>query len=372
MKQFLLSGFLIVSALFSQAQTANFDDGQPLVGWETTADLSIQPYNASPNCAATNPGGLVVAPIVDEPVRILSPVLGQINSDQMLTLAFNYYTFNDGNPLNCANQVNSSCATLNVYVVDANYTDLETLPSSAAVFGMTTVTNLATGGKSINVPVTATIPTGSAYKVVLDINLGGCGALAYVVDDVIIDVIGETVTPVSFKSFNASRNKSTVSLNWTTASEQNNRGFYVQRNNGDGWKDVAFVFSQADGGNSASDLDYAYNDVNNSKGLSQYRLLQVDIDGKAKLSEIRSVRGEEQAARILVYPNPSNTGSVNVVFDNQATRDVQVSDLSGRLVKKYNGVVNNLQIQGLRAGVYTLRIADRTTGATIVEKVVVK
>ncbi|HVG14281.1 MAG TPA: hypothetical protein VM935_04940, partial [Chitinophagaceae bacterium] len=49
--------------------------------------------------------------------------------------------------------------------------------------------------------------------------------------------------PVTFKSFNVTRkNVSAVGVTWTTASEKDNRGFNVQRNDGTGWKNVAFVF----------------------------------------------------------------------------------------------------------------------------------
>ena len=163
-----------------------------------------------------------------------------------------------------------------------------------------------------------------------------------------------------------------MSISWTTASEQNNNGFYVQRNNGDGWKNVAFVFSQALGGNSASDLTYSYTDPNNIKGVSQYRILQVDIDGKSKFSDIRLVKGEEQLGKLIVYPNPSSTGNINVVFDGQTARDVNVTDLSGRLIRKYSSVINNLEIKGLTSGVYSILVTEKATGSKFVQKVVIK
>ena len=193
-----------------------------------------------------------------------------------------------------------------------------------------------------------------------------------IVDNVVIDFVEETVTPVSFKAFTASRNKSNVAITWTTASEQNNNGFYIQRNDGSGWKNVAFVFSQAADGNSASDLTYSYTDPNNIKGVSQYRILQVDIDGKSKFSEIRSVKGEGQIAKLIVYPNPSSTGDINVVFDGQTARDVNVNDFSGRLIKKYSSVINNLEIKGLPSGVYSILVTEKLTGVKTVQKVVVR
>lgn len=193
---------------------------------------------------------------------------------------------------------------------------------------------------------------------------------------VIIDMPGQEISlPVHFKSFNADRkNTSTISLKWTTATEQNNRGFYVQRNIGGEWKNIAFVFSQADGGNSSSELSYEYFDANLEKGISQYRIQQVDMDSKATYSDIRAVRGEGSANKVSVYPNPSTDGKVNLVFENGTSlRDVQVADLQGRIVKTYKEVKGNiLVVDKLTSGFYTLKITDRNTAVSSVEKVVVK
>src|SRR5688572_29484515 len=181
--------------------------------------------------------------------------------------------------------------------------------------------------------------------------------------------------PVHFKSFNANRiTASNVSITWTTAMEQNSKGFNVQKNVGGEWKTIAFVFSQTEDGNSSSDLTYSYKDANQEKGITQYRIQQVDLDGNAKYSDIRAIRGESTAAKIVVYPNPSVDGKLNVVFeDNSGVRDVQVNDMQGRVVKSYKGITNNiLVIERLSSGFYTIKITNRYTAATSVEKVVVK
>lgn len=180
--------------------------------------------------------------------------------------------------------------------------------------------------------------------------------------------------PVNFKSFTAVRNRSNVTLTWVTASEVNNSGFEVQRQIGTGeWQTLTFVPSQPSGGLSNSDLTYNYNDVNNVKGVTNYRIRQIDIDGKSKYSVIRSVRGEGQAVKMLVYPNPSNDGRVKVVFEEtNGTRDITLTDMNGRTVKQWNGVVtNNISIENLTQGVYTLRVIVKETGEQSVEKIVV-
>ncbi len=181
--------------------------------------------------------------------------------------------------------------------------------------------------------------------------------------------------PVHFKSFNANRTTSSnVSITWTTAMEQNSKGFNVQKNIDGEWKTIAFVFSQTEDGNSSSDLTYSYKDANSEKGITQYRIQQVDIDGNAKYSDIRAIRGEGTAAKIVVYPNPSADGKLNMVFEgNNEIRDVQVNDMQGRMVKSYQGITNNiLVIEKLSSGFYTIKITNRNTAAISVEKVVVK
>ena len=114
--------------------------------------------------------------------------------------------------------------------------------------------------------------------------------------------------------------------------------------------------------------------MNNEKGVSQYRILQFDFDGRAKASDVRSVRGEAMAAKLLVYPNPSIDGKVSVVFEEgNGARNVMVSDMSGRMIKQYRNVsTNNISIEGLETGVYSIQVIDLSTAAITVEKVIIK
>jgi hypothetical protein len=181
--------------------------------------------------------------------------------------------------------------------------------------------------------------------------------------------------PVRFSSFTASRTSETkVSIAWTTASEQNNRGFNVQKNVNGEWKTIAFVFSQTLDGNSTSALTYSYNDPNMEKGITQYRVQQVDIDGHFTYSDIRAIRGETVATKLLVYPNPSADGKVNVVFDdNMGLRDVQVNDMQGKVIKSYKGISSNiLVIERLTSGFYTIKVTNPATAASSVQKVIIK
>ena len=192
-------------------------------------------------------------------------------------------------------------------------------------------------------------------------------------DKVVPVVNGCAPLPVDFKSFTATRNRSSVLLRWETSSEINNSGFAVERNMNGTWEQIAFVNSQAANGNSEALLTYTYSDMNNAKGITQYRIKQVDFDNKSKYTEIRSVRGLDQIGKVTVYPNPTSNGTVNVVFDDASVvRTISVMDMSGRTLKQINNVSNNnITIDNLQPGMYTLRIMVPSTGEQTVQKIVV-
>jgi len=180
--------------------------------------------------------------------------------------------------------------------------------------------------------------------------------------------------PVTLNTFTAARNRANVTLKWETTTEINNRGFALQRNLGNGnWQVLDFIESKAVNGNSNSLLTYTYNDFNPAKGITQYRLKQVDIDGAFKLSQIRAVRGEGQKGRTIIYPNPASGSKVNVVLEDvKGSFDVSLIDLNGRTIKEWRKLTSNsIVIDNLTPGIYNLRIIDRETGEQSVEKIMV-
>ncbi len=60
-----------------------------------------------------------------------------------------------------------------------------------------------------------------------------------------------TPLPVSFKSFTATKTNGATSLKWTTSTEINNKGFYVQRFYNGQWENIMYVATKAEGGNSS-------------------------------------------------------------------------------------------------------------------------
>jgi hypothetical protein len=137
------------------------------------------------------------------------------------------------------------------------------------------------------------------------------------------------------------------------------------------WEQVGFIPTQSSNSNLA--LSYSFTDINSNKGVTQYRLRQVDVDSRSKYSEIRAVRGFGFTNDILVYPNPSSSGMVNVVFDDRDdARDIALIDAQGRLLKQWNNINGNtLLIDHLQPGYYSLRVRERSTGDQSVTKFVI-
>lgn len=205
---------------------------------------------------------------------------------------------------------------------------------------------------------------GDMYRFVLFYSVGGqlipCGT-------------NNIPLPVQFKSFTATRNSSKVMVKWETASEQNNSGFAVERNVNGLWSQIAFIPSQSATGNSEEILSYQYTDLNTLKGITQYRIRQVDLDSKSKYSEVRSIRGEGQRSETIVYPTPSYDGRVNVVLkENGGIKNVALMDMSGRMIKQWKvSSGNTIFIDNLAPGLYSLRIVSLDSGEQSFKKILV-
>lgn len=80
--------------------------------------------------------------------------------------------------------------------------------------------------------------------------------------------------PVTLLNFFAVRkNMASVKLNWSTATETNNKGFEIERrlDNENQFSLRDFVSSKATNGNSQLILKYLYNDINPFSGVTYYR-----------------------------------------------------------------------------------------------------
>lgn len=182
-----------------------------------------------------------------------------------------------------------------------------------------------------------------------------------------------TNLPVSFMYFTAGKNSGGVLLKWATSTEINNKGFWVQRKTTTQWEDVYFIASASPDGHSNSQLNYSYLHKTSVKGLNQYRLQQVDIDGQTKYSEVRTVKEEGNGTEALVFPNPSKGSNISVVLpDPQILYHVQVMDVNGRTVQQIQNARNIQTLSVLNKGQYFVRITEAKGGTTVTERLMVQ
>jgi Secretion system C-terminal sorting domain len=188
---------------------------------------------------------------------------------------------------------------------------------------------------------------------------------------VTIDFAINSPLPANFYSFTGQREKTIVTLKWQTASEKSCKGFYVQRNTGDGWVNAGFVFSSTDGASNPI-LNYEFHEANTSTGVTLYRLAEQDFDDFLRYSDIVVVTGTEQSDRIVVYPNPSTTGSVNAVFQQGSVYRIELFDAAGRKIREWRKASGNVfTINNLRTGVYLLKAQNLTSKQYFNERFIV-
>lgn len=184
----------------------------------------------------------------------------------------------------------------------------------------------------------------------------------------------QATLPVTLANFDAAQKSGKVTLNWNTILELSNDGFEIERRIGNGtYQKIAFVDSKAPGGNGTA---YSYSFDDNTalpKGVTYYRLKQIDFDGRSTYSEIRAVRSANGTLLLSVYPNPSR-GTTNVAIPaGIGAVDVTLTDFTGKSLQQWNGLnTTNLQLTNLKAGMYTLRVNVRATGETITERIAVQ
>lgn len=141
--------------------------------------------------------------------------------------------------------------------------------------------------------------------------------------------------PVELTEFKVAQAGPDVLLRWSTASEENNIKFVVERKQ----EEQAFnsIGEVAGAGNSLQHLDYTFRDGAAPAGMLYYRLKQVDTDGSATYSKTVAVQTlRALPGQALLYPNLT-TGQEPIAlsaagYPPAAPVAVTVNDTMGRTV----------------------------------------
>lgn len=173
-------------------------------------------------------------------------------------------------------------------------------------------------------------------------------------------VVSATPLPVKMVDFTAEQIKSKVRLTWSTASEQNNDFFTVERSeNGSSWIPIKNINGA---GNSSSMLNYVAYDESPVNGTAYYRIKQTDLDGKATYSETRSAKFTG-ASSISIFPVPNTGNTINFRgISDPATTVMAVLDGAGVTVFRTTLSGNTVKLPSLSAGLYVISLNNKNTG----------
>lgn len=178
------------------------------------------------------------------------------------------------------------------------------------------------------------------------------------VDDFSLWTIGSISAPlpIVLSSFNVSCNSKGAQLVWTTAWEENNDRFVVEKSmDGIQWIEIAVIHAN----NVASNYKFSDTDA----GTAFYRLKQVDKDGTFTYSKILLSNCAVASITLLLYPNPVHD-IAEMVFQSEKDMNgtVQIFSSNGQLIKNIKVQIQKglnkikLNLPELAKGMYVLKL----------------
>lgn len=183
----------------------------------------------------------------------------------------------------------------------------------------------------------------------------------------------QTALPVTFIAFSARVVENVVKLSWSTATEDSNAGFEVQRALGAG--EFSTIGRVAGAGTSYVINNYSFTDDNPRSGNNYYRLKQIDLDGAFTYSAIVQVRISKPVKdEVRIFPNPTSMDLNLTIGSDWEYPLLSVIDANGRVIREFKnvtpGTTSALSLDGLPPAIYQLRISDvsHTTTHRIVKQ----
>jgi hypothetical protein len=195
---------------------------------------------------------------------------------------------------------------------------------------------------------------------------GLCGAGSYqkcFLDDWCYGINCSYPLPISLVDFSATCVNEGVKLQWTTASETNNKYFTIERKNvALSWEKIAEI----NGAGNSNDLrKYSYTDPNFTYKTTYYRLKQTDFDGAFEYFDPVVVQCDNtDDMNVAVYPNPFQQ-EVQIEISNiqYPNTTIAIYDIIGNkiLEKQFSNIENQhistaFDLHILGAGLYFIEV----------------
>lgn len=247
-----------------------------------------------------------------------------------------------------------------------SFNNIQLIKTAGQVSSVTPAIPNAAGPIELVIPVRGTL--GSNYTLTYTFNNGFSGFGA--------GIAGSTL-PLTLLEFNGYIKNDNIVLDWKTISENNSKGFEVERSY-DGNTFINIGFIQA-AGNSNNKHSYVFTDKEMIQPNNYYRLKQVDLDNKfvySKVVVIKSLISPHVPFSLLNNPVQDH---LDIQFGEVGDGKIQLrlTDISGKLLVSWNMIkVSNRRIRvnvadkNLGKGIYILHAY--LNGKEYVEKIIIK
>lgn len=168
--------------------------------------------------------------------------------------------------------------------------------------------------------------------------------------------VSEIPLPVRFVSFTVSHKQDNVLIEWSTAQEFNSSHFIVERSeNGTNWSSIASIKAA---GESSALINYSYTDKSVNAPVVYYRIKQVDNDGAATYTTVRTIKAVDTNTEVSIATASANTVLVNFSREVKSTVIIRLVSMSGQVISQKS--ISN------PAGQVVFSMANTTTGVYVV------
>lgn len=177
-----------------------------------------------------------------------------------------------------------------------------------------------------------------------------------------------TNLPITLTYFDVSAKKQDALVRWGVSNQTNNQFFEIEKSkDAINWQKITTI----DGAGTTSQyLEYQYLDKNAFKGISYYRLKQIDFNGEFSYSSIVSINIKKE---INIYPNPAKDFINVAINSNVEPFFIKIIDNIGKEyeIKEYQKQNDTIiiDIKHLPNGIYYFRWIDESE--IITKKVIV-
>lgn len=202
-------------------------------------------------------------------------------------------------------------------------------------------------------PVPMNNGTGNAMTQIYSINIGEN------ITSVDAGYILDSSMPVVLTNFEVQLiNESEVLIQWTTASEMDNRHFIVERSSDEiDFRPIGVIEGS---GTTNSINHYSLEDLDPSYSINYYRLKQVDFDGAFEYSKVISINNSSKR-EFQIYPNPV-ADKFNIVGIQEG--EIVITDNMGKTVMQTDFMDSAIDISALPSGIYFVKVSSKDNVST--------